>query len=65
MTEKEIKEYSKKLDLVLLNIPEEGIADGQMILVFKKYAEKYPEELNSTARICILKSLIDAYGDKQ
>ena len=62
MTEKEIKEYSKKLDLVLLNMPEEGIADGQMILVFKKYAEKFPDELNSPARVCILKSLIDSYG---
>ena len=30
MTEKEIKDYSKKLDLVLLNIPEEGRADGQI-----------------------------------
>ena len=62
MTEKEIKEYSKKLDLVLLSMPEEGIADGQMILVFKKYAGKYPEELNSPAHVCILRSMIDTYG---
>ena len=62
MTEKEIKEYSKRLDLVLLNIPEEGITDGQMMLIYKKYVEKHPEELSLTARVCILKSLINAYG---
>ena len=64
MTEKERNEYSKKLDFVRLNMPEEGITRGQMILIYKQYAEKNPEELSSTARVCILKSLLDAYGWK-
>lgn len=65
MTAKEREEYSKKLDFVRLNFPETGIANGQMTLIYKNYAEKYPEELNSTARDCILKSLISAYGWKK
>ena len=64
MTEEKRKEYSKKLDFVRLNIPETGIATGQMTLIYKKYAENHPEELSSSARVCILESLIDAYGWK-
>ena len=64
MTEKERNEYSNKLNFVRLNMPEEGILPGQMMLIYKKYAEKHPEALSAAARVCILKSLIDAYGWK-
>jgi len=45
-------------------MPAGGISNGQMMLIYKKHAEKHPKELSSTARVCILKSLIDAYGWK-
>jgi hypothetical protein len=64
MTEKERKEFSKEFNFVRLNMPKTGIASGQMVLIYKKFAEKYPEELSSSARVSILKSLINAYGWK-
>ena len=45
-----------------LKIPKEGIAIGQAILIYKKWAEKNPEKLNESARICIWSSIIEAYG---
>jgi hypothetical protein len=47
-----------------LNLPESGIAVGQLILIFKNYAEKHPEKLNGTARICLFEALAESYGWK-
>jgi hypothetical protein len=47
-----------------LNLPKEGIAVGQFILVFKKYAEKNPGKLNGTPRGCLLESLVQEFGWK-
>jgi opacity protein-like surface antigen len=64
MTEEERKKTSKKMNFHQLNIPKEGIATGQLILIYKRFAEKHPKELSGSARICIWQSLVDAYGWK-
>lgn len=64
MSEKERNEFSKKLNFHRLNTPTEGIVTGQMILIYNKFAEKYPKELSGTVRVCIFKSLIAEYGWK-
>ena len=64
MTEPERIKISKKMKFYQLNIPKEGIATGLLVLIYKKYAEKYPEKLSGAARICVFESLIKAYGWK-
>ena len=64
MSAEERSKFSKKMNFNRLNFPEKGIPVGQMILIFNKYSENHPEELNNTARVCILGSLIEAYGWK-
>jgi hypothetical protein len=64
MTEEERNKISKKMNFHRLNIPKEGIAIGQLILIYKRFAEKYPKELSGTARVCVWQSLVDAYGWK-
>jgi Ssp1 endopeptidase immunity protein Rap1a len=64
MTEKERTKISKDLRFYRLNIPSPGIQVGQLMLIFKKYAEKYPETLNESARICVFSAIRDAYGWK-
>ena len=64
MSEKEIKKISKDLRFYRLNIPSSGIQVGQLMLIFKKYAEKHPERLNESARICVFDAVRDAYGWK-
>jgi len=39
MTKSERNEISIKLNFQRLNIPKEGLATGQLILIYKKYAE--------------------------
>ena len=58
------KSISGNCKLKRINIPKGGLHTGQLILVFKNYAEKHPEKLNSTARTCVFLSLIEAYGWK-
>jgi hypothetical protein len=64
MSEKEREKFSKEMNFHRLNIPEGGLATGQLMLIYKKYAEKHPEKLNGTARICVFESLVEAYGWK-
>jgi hypothetical protein len=61
-SEKEIQELSKKVNLHRLNFPKDGLPTGQAILIYKKYAEKHPEMLNESARMCVFTSLVEAYG---
>ena len=65
LSKKEIEEASKKLNVYRLNIPKEGLPFGQIVLIYKRYAEKHPEKLNESAGLCIFLSLIDAYGWKK
>jgi hypothetical protein len=64
MSEKEAQKLSKEMNFHRLNFPKDGIPTGQMVLIYKNFAEKYPKELSGSARVCIFKSLIEAYGWK-
>ena len=64
MTETERNKISKEMNFYRLNTPKEGLATGQLILIYKKYAEKNPKKLSGTVRVCVLESLIEAYGWK-
>jgi len=64
MPEGERGKLAKKVNFNRLNIPKNGVHVGQLILIFKKWAEKHPEKLNETARACIFVSLVEAYGWK-
>ena len=62
LSKKEIEKASKKLNVHRLNIPEDGLPFGQIVLIYKRYAEKHPEKLNESAKLCIFLSLVEAYG---
>ena len=47
-----------------LNIPASGLQVGQVCLIYKRYAEKNPEKLDSSARVCLFLAIVDAYGWK-
>jgi len=64
MSEQERNKYAKRLNFNRLNVPEEGLPTGQLMLIFKKYAEKHPEKLHNTARACLFEAIADAYGWK-
>jgi hypothetical protein len=64
MTEEERKKFAKELNFHRVNVPDSGIAAGQTMLIYKKFAEKHPERLNETARSCLFGALVDAYGWK-
>ena len=64
MSEQERGKYAKQLNFNRLNIPEGGLATGQLMLIFKKYSEKHPEALNNTARVCLFGAIAEAYGWK-
>jgi hypothetical protein len=64
LSEKEIEKLSKESNVHRLNIPKDGLPTGQLILIYKKYAEKHPEKLNETARLCVFLSIVEAYGWK-
>ena len=55
---------SKMVDVRRTKKHKEDIAVGQLLLIYKNFAEKYPKELSGSARVCILQSLIEAYGWK-
>ena len=63
-SENEIQKLSKEINFNRVNLPKEGLQTGQFILIFKKYAEKNPEKLDGSARLCIWESLVEAYGWK-
>ena len=56
---------SKNIIFLRLDIPEKSITYGQLLLIYKKYAEKHPEKLHEIPQVCIHKSLVEAYGYKQ
>ena len=64
LSEKEQKQYSKEMNFHRINIPEGGLATGQLMLIYKKYEEGHPEKLNGSARACVFESLVEAYGWK-
>jgi hypothetical protein len=64
MTEEERIKVSKKLNFHRINMPVEGIATGQFILMYNKFAKEHPKELSGSARSCVWKSIVNAYGWK-
>ena len=64
LSEKEREKLAKEMRFHRINIPKGGLHAGQLILIFKKYAEEHPEQLNESARSCIWVSLVDSYGWK-
>ena len=64
MTEEERIKISKKANFHRINMPTEGIATGQFILMYNKFAKEHPKELSGTARSCVWKSMVNAYGWK-
>jgi len=63
-SESEREKLAKEMNFHRINIPKHGIAVGQLELIFKKYAESNPENLDESARACLLESIIEAYGWK-
>ncbi len=64
MSEKERIEMSKKLNFHRINMPVEGIATGQLILIYNKFANEHPKKLSGSVRLCIWESIVAAYGWK-
>jgi len=64
LSEKEREKYAKEMNFNRLNIPHDELHIGQLILIYKNWAEKHPNDLNQSARLCFFYSLIDAYGWK-
>lgn len=64
LSEKEREKYAKEMNFNRLNIPQDRLHIGQLIRIYKNWAEKHPNELNQPARLCFFLSLIDAYGWK-
>jgi hypothetical protein len=64
LSEKESEKIAKEFNFRRINIPEDGLAVGQVMMIYKKWANEHPEKLNGTARVCVHLSLIKAYGWK-
>ena len=64
LSESEREKSAKEMNFHRINIPEGGISVGQLELIFKKYAEDNSKKLNESARVCLLNSIIEAYGWK-
>jgi hypothetical protein len=64
MSEWEREQVAKQLGFRRLKFPPEGIPVEQFIMIFKKYAERDHSKLNGTARVCLLESLVMAFGWK-
>jgi hypothetical protein len=64
LSESEREKFAKEMNFNRLNLPNEGIAVGQFILIYKKYAEKNPGRLHGTPRACLLDSLVKEFGWK-
>jgi len=64
MSESEREEFAKKVNFHRLNMPVAGVQVGQFIMMYKKFAEENPHELNETARTCVFICLVKAYGWK-
>lgn len=64
LSNKEEQELAKALNFNCINIPDNGIAVGQFILIYMKWAQENPDKLNDTGRLCLFLSLVDAFGWK-
>jgi len=64
LTEAERDKISGEINFNRVNFPQNGLPTGQLILIYKKYAEKHPEKLSNSARCCLFESIIEAYGWK-
>ena len=64
LTEEERVKISGEINFNRVNFPKNGLPTGQLILIYKKYAEKHPEQLGNSARCCLFESIIEAYGWK-
>lgn len=64
LTEKQRDKISGEINFNRVNFPKNGLPTGQLILIYKKYAEKHPEQLSNSARCCLFESIIEAYGWK-
>ena len=58
-TKNEKRKILKEVDSWDLNIPV-NVTLGQIVLIYKKYAEKYPERLSQDATSCIFLALHEA-----
>ena len=58
----EIRKFADELPLIL-NLPDK-ISTYQVRLIYKKWAEEHPEQLNKRVYITLFQSLVDAYGWK-
>jgi len=54
----------EKLNLKRINIPDDGIAPFQLILIYNKWAQNNPKHLSNDASSCLLASIIEEYGWK-
>jgi hypothetical protein len=54
----------EKLDIKQINLPYNGIAPFQLILIYNKWAQNNPKYLSNNAGSCLLASIIDEYGWK-
>lgn len=64
LTEEERDKISGEINFRRVNFPKNGLPTGQLILIYKKFAETHPEQLSNSARCCLFESIIEAYGWK-
>ena len=64
LDDQELKELAELIHFKQLNIPQKGVPVGQGITIYQKWATIHSEELDKTARICLLLSFVDAFGWK-
>jgi hypothetical protein len=62
ISEKEIIEISKLLNINSLNLPNEGVEINKAIRIYQQWAKDNPEKLHDTARMCLFMSYVEAYG---
>jgi hypothetical protein len=60
----ELEELAKKINFRLIEMPQNGLTIGEVMTIFKNYADKYPQRLNEPARILLMDALVDKYGYK-
>ncbi len=65
-SEEEISESTlpENLNLKQINLPDDGIAPFQLILIYNKWAENNPKYLSNNSSSCLLASIIEEYGWK-
>jgi hypothetical protein len=64
LSESESLDMAEKLNLKRINIPDDGIAPFQLILIYSKWAQNNPKYLSNDASSCLLASIIEEYGWK-